>query len=137
MALVNMDNFKRSIIVGEESLKIINNVNVNNVNNSQSWWYPSKTGNKRILFCGTYPIGTSNGYSKVVYYISKFLGLKEDIDLTIYGFQNFNQTLGASIRNDIPSRVKLHDAFATEDPKRNGFGEKEIGDFIKKILKML
>jgi glycosyltransferase involved in cell wall biosynthesis len=135
MSLVNMDNFKRSIVVGEESLKIINNTNVNNItniNNSESWWFPSKTGNKRILFCGTYPIGTSNGYSKVVYYISKFLGLKEDVDLTIYGFQNFNQTLGASIRNDIPHRVKLHDAFATEEPKRNGFGEKEIGDFIKK-----
>ena len=30
--------------------------------------------------CGTYPIGTSNGYSKVVYYISKYLGKYENID---------------------------------------------------------
>ena len=56
---------------------------------------------------------------------------KKDIDLTIYGFQNFGATIGAAIRNDIPSRVKLHDAFATENPKRNGFGEKEIGNFLK------
>lgn len=96
-----------------------------------NWWKPSATGNKRIMLCGTYPIGTSNGYSKVVYYISKYLGQNEDIDLTVYGFQNFANTLGASIRQDIPQRVKIHDAYATEDPKRNGFGELEITDFIK------
>lgn len=89
---------------------------------------PKKT---RVLFCGTYPVGQSNGYSRVVYYISKYLGLKEDIDLTIYGFQNFRQAT-TSTRNDIPDTVKLHDAFATENPKRNGFGENEIADFLKK-----
>lgn len=88
-------------------------------------------GKTRILFCGTYPIGQSNGYSRVVYYIAKYLGLKTDIKLTIYGFQNFQQTLGAQLRNDIPSSVTLHDALATEDPKRNGFGDKEIGTFLK------
>jgi glycosyltransferase involved in cell wall biosynthesis len=97
-----------------------------------SWWKPSPNGKKRIMLCGTYPIGTSNGYSKVVYYISKYLGIYDDIELTIYGFQNFANTSGASIRNDIPPSVKIHDAFATEDPKRNGFGELEIADFIKK-----
>jgi glycosyltransferase involved in cell wall biosynthesis len=66
-----------------------------------------------------------------VYYISKFLGLKEDISLTIYGFQNFNQTAGGNTRTDIPSSVKLHDAGATENPKRGGFGDKEIGAFLK------
>jgi glycosyltransferase involved in cell wall biosynthesis len=85
----------------------------------------------RVLFCGTYPIGQSNGYSRVVYYIAKYLGLKEDINLTIYGFQNYNQTAGSSLRNDIPKSVKLHDAMATENPKRNGFGDKEIGQYLK------
>lgn len=131
-----LDIIKNSIIVGEDSLKNPNNIDIVNssniVNNNISTWKPSETGNKRILFCGTYPIGQSNGYSRVVYYISKYLGEKKDIDLTIYGFQNFGATIGASIRNDIPERVKLHDAFATEDPKRNGFGEKEIGSFLKK-----
>lgn len=86
----------------------------------------------RVLFCGTYPIGQSNGYSRVVYYISKYLGLKDDIELTIYGFQNYSQTAGSEQRNDLPPNLKLHDALATEDPKRNGFGEKEIGQFLKK-----
>jgi len=116
---------KNTIIIGDDTLKY-------NEIKSNSWWYPSKNGNKRIMICGTYPIGQTNGYSRVMYYISKFLGAKEDIDLTIYGFQNFNQALGQNvIRNEIPSRVKLHDAYETEQVKRNGFGEKEIGNYIK------
>lgn len=98
---------------------------------TENWWRPSANGKKRIMLCGTYPIGTSNGYSKVVYYISKYLGRYDDIELTIYGFQNFANTSGASIRSDIPATVKIHDAYATENPKRNGFGELEIGRFIK------
>lgn len=129
--LSNLPLTNSTIIVGEETLKDSLN-NSNKVLQSASWWKPSPNGNKRIMLCGTYPIGTSNGYSKVVYYISKYLGQYEDIDLTIYGFQNFANTSGASIRNDIPSRVKLHDAMAHENPRRNGFGELEIGDFIKK-----
>lgn len=89
-------------------------------------------GKTRVLFCGTYPIGQSNGYSRVVYYIAKYLGLKDDIKLTIYGFQNYQQTMGSQIRKDIPDSVTLHDALATESPQRNGFGEKEIGAFLKK-----
>lgn len=85
----------------------------------------------RVMFCGTYPIGQSNGYSRVVYYISKHLGLKKDIKLTIYGFQNYQQTHGSDQRNDIPSDVVLHDAMATEEPRRNGFGEKEIGTYLR------
>lgn len=90
-----------------------------------------KDGKVRVMLCGTYPIGQSNGYSRVVYYISKYLGLKEDIVLTIYGFQNYQQTQGAHTRKDIPSNVILHDALATENPKRNGFGEKEVGGYLR------
>jgi len=86
----------------------------------------------RVLFCGTYPIGQSNGYSRVVYYISKYLGRhEEDLQLTIYGFQNFKQTAGSEVRN-VPSNVILHDVFANENPKRHGFGEKEIATFLRK-----
>jgi glycosyltransferase involved in cell wall biosynthesis len=84
----------------------------------------------KVLFCGTYPIGQSNGYSRVVYYISKYLGLKEDIELTIYGFQNFKNTTAGG-RTDIPKNVIIHDAYATEDPKRSGFGDKEVAAYIK------
>jgi len=85
----------------------------------------------RVLFCGTYPIGQSNGYSRVVYYVSKYLGVKDDIQLTIYGFQNFKNTTSGG-RTDIPESVIIHDAYATEEPKRSGFGDKEIADYIKK-----
>ncbi|WP_396189487.1 glycosyltransferase family 4 protein [Flavobacterium sp.] len=122
-----------TIIVGEESLKE-QSVSISMTSpgsGSSSWWKPSVNGKKRIMLCGTYPIGTSNGYSKVVYYISKYLGVYDDIELTIYGFQNFANTSGANIRNDIPSRVKIHDAMTQENPRRNGFGELEIGKFIK------
>ena len=97
----------------------------------EKWWKPSSNGKKRVMLCGTYPIGTSNGYSKVVYYISKYLGTYDDLELTVYGFQNFANASGANIRNDIPPNVKVHDAYATENPKRNGFGELEISKFIK------
>ena len=97
----------------------------------QSWWHPSTNGNKRVMWCGTHPI-QSNGYSRVMYYISKYLGKYKDIELTIYGFQNFNNVGGQEVlRGDIPKNVIIHDAFANEDPKRSGFGEKEIGAYIK------
>ncbi len=96
-----------------------------------NWETPRKDGDKlRVMICGTYPIGQSNGYSRVMYYISKYLGRKEDIKLTIYGFQNYQQTAGSSQRNDIPPSVILHDALATENPKRQGFGEKEIIEYV-------
>lgn len=97
----------------------------------QNWWHPSKNGNKRIMWCGTHPI-QSNGYSRVMYYISKYLGKYKDIELTIYGFQNFNNVGGQDVlRGDIPKNVIIYDAFANEEPKRSGFGEKEIGSYIK------
>ena len=85
----------------------------------------------RVLFCGTHPIGQSNGYSRVTYYICKHLGVYDDIALTLYGFQKFAQTEGSDARNDIPPNVKLHDALATENPRRHGFGEKEIAGYIR------
>ena len=40
---------------------------------NNNWWYPSKNGKKRILWAGTH-IHQSNGYSRVMYYITKYLG---------------------------------------------------------------
>jgi glycosyltransferase involved in cell wall biosynthesis len=123
-----------SIIVGEytknEKKKFDIKTDLKEENNN-SWWYKSKNNKKRVMLCGTYPIGTSNGYSKVVYYICKEMEKYDDIELTIYGFQGINNTNGANIRNDISNKIKLHDAMATEDPRRNGFGEKEIGNYLK------
>jgi hypothetical protein len=84
---INKDNKKEETI-------IINNINdTNDINkdnkkeetiiNNINWWYPSVNGKKRILWAGTH-IHQSNGYSRVMYYITKFLGSYEDIELTIY-----------------------------------------------------
>jgi len=143
---IDLSHYLKNIIdVGEDTineLKNLNNINNttdiitkkaenDNINNC-GWWKPSINNKTRVMLCGTYPIGTSNGYSKVVYYISKYLGIYDDIELTIYGFQNFSNTNDINIRNDIPKTVILHDAMANENPKRKGFGELEIGDYIKK-----
>uniref|UniRef100_A0A6C0CEG7 Glycosyl transferase family 1 domain-containing protein n=1 Tax=viral metagenome TaxID=1070528 RepID=A0A6C0CEG7_9ZZZZ len=113
----------------KEKEQVQKNIN-NNLNNN--WWYPSKNGKKRILWAGTH-IHQSNGYSRVMYYITKYLGAYDDIELTIYGFQNFNHNQNQTfLRSDIHPSVVIHDAYASEEPKRNGFGEKEIGDYIKK-----
>jgi len=127
-----------SFISGQETLKerffenvpTLSYTNENIINGR--WWKPSENGKKRVMLCGTYPIAASNGYSKVVYYISKYLGGFDDIDLTVYGFQNFVKTNGENIRNDIPKNVKVHDAYLAEEPRRNGFGELEIASFLKK-----
>lgn len=126
--------FNNSIIVGEYSLKennIENILNKKEIILNNGWWYKSKNNKKRVMLCGTYPIGTSNGYSKVVYYICKYMEKYEDIELTIYGFQNVNNTKGSNIRNDISDKIILYDVMANENPKRNGFGEKEIGNYVK------
>ena len=73
--------FSKSIDVGDDTIvessecsecKVIQTGKEQSADN---WWYPSKNSKKRIMLCGTYPIGASNGYSKVVYYISKYLGI--------------------------------------------------------------
>jgi glycosyltransferase involved in cell wall biosynthesis len=108
-----------------------NSIFNNNTNVANGWWYPSKNGKKRILWAGTH-IHQSNGYSRVMYYIAKYLGNFDDIELTIYGFQNFNVCEGQKfIRNEINPNVTVYDAYENENPKRNGFGEKEIGNYIK------
>ena len=128
-----MNTFNNTIHVGENTIKNKEELVTKEVvsKNENSWWYKSKNNKTRIMLCGTYPIGTSNGYSKVVYYICKYLQKYNDIELTVYGFQNVNNTNGANIRNDLDN-VILYDVLANENPKRNGFGEKEIGNYIKK-----
>lgn len=93
---------------------------------------PAAPRRLRVLLAGTHPVGQTNGYSRITYNIAKYLGAHNDIQFTIYGFQKFNQTTaGPDARDDIPAGVILHDAYATEEPKRQGFGEKEFPDFLK------
>jgi glycosyltransferase involved in cell wall biosynthesis len=82
----------------------------------------------RVMICGTHP-QQYNGYSRVVYEICRRLGKKEDIELTIYGFQNFHQS--RTHREPMPNGVIVHDAAEAEPQKRAGFGEKEFGSYLK------
>ena len=129
-----MNTFNNTVHVGEQTIQnkeeLVTKEELVSINEN-SWWHNSNNNKTRIMLCGTYPIGTSNGYSKVVYYICKYLQKYNDIELTVYGFQNVNNTNGANIRNDLDN-VILYDVLANENPKRNGFGEKEIGSYIKK-----
>lgn len=83
----------------------------------------------RILFFGTHP-KQFNGYSKVVYEISKVMSLNKDVQLTVFGFQNFYES-SPGHRSDIPSNVMIYDAFANETPKSIGFGVAQIKDFVR------
>ena len=119
----------QSVVIGEYSIKeiVTNNKKVENVWNT-------KSDKLRILFCGTYPIGTTNGYSKITYYTSKYLGkYADEIELSIWGFQNYKQTSSA-IRTEIPDNVKLLDPLQMEKDNNiqgSGFGEKVIGQHLK------
>ena len=77
----------------------------------------------------------SNGYAKVCYYISKWLGRYKDISWNVWGFQNYNQVQsGNAIRNEIPDDVKIIDALKLEKEagvQGNGFGERVIGKHLK------
>lgn len=86
---------------------------------------PTKT---KVLFFGTHPL-QFNGYSKVVYELSKCLAKKDDIDLTIWGFQNYYKN--ERHRNDFPANVFVYDAWATEEPKAAGFGIEQIEAYVR------
>ncbi len=83
---------------------------------------------KKVLLFGTHP-RQFNGYSKVVYELAQCISKMEDIELTIYGFQNFYSN--AKHRVDLPANVKIYDAYANENPKVKGFGQREVEDFVK------
>ena len=127
--MINSPFIRNTVIVGEYSIRdlVEDKKKVDVV-----WEQPS---NKyRVLFCGTYP-KASNGYAKVCYYISKWLGNYKDISWNVWGFQNYNQVQsGNSIRNEIPETVNIIDALQLEKDsghQGNGFGERVIGKHLK------
>lgn len=83
---------------------------------------------KKVLLFGTHP-KQFNGYSKVVYELAQSLSKFDDIELTIFGFQNLNQT-GSKHRMDLSPKVKVYDAAANEVQKVRGFGQQEVVDFV-------
>jgi glycosyltransferase involved in cell wall biosynthesis len=81
---------------------------------------------KVLLFCTSFQ--SSNGYSQVGYEICKNFAARPDIQLTLYGFQNFGQI--PNHRMDFPKNVQVYDAFANETPKQAGFGVGQVKDFV-------
>lgn len=87
---------------------------------------------KKVILCGTHP-EQFNGYSKVVYELSRYLSSCVDIKLYIYGFQNFYDKNEHRIERKLPDNVEIYDVYANENPKAKGFGENLINDYILRI----
>lgn len=80
-----------------------------------------------VSIFGTHP-SQMNGYSKVVYELLQALSIKEDIQLSIFGFQNTN--VNNNHRKSMPSNVFIHDAAIHENPKSHGFGFEQVNCFL-------
>jgi len=82
----------------------------------------------RVLICGTHPY-QYNGYSKVVYELAAYLSVQPDIDLHIFGFQNYYKN-EEHIRERSLKNVTIYDAHKNEEPKSKGFGYSLIKDYV-------
>lgn len=87
---------------------------------------------RKVLLCGTHP-KQFNGYSKVVFELANELAKYDDIDLTIFAFQNFYSEDDHTKERQLPDHVKIFDAFAREEKGGKGFGEKLIKDFVEEL----
>ena len=86
----------------------------------------------RVVLCGTHP-SQYNGYSKVVYELSKYLGKCSDVDLTVFAFQNFYDRDEHHVERQLPPTVKVYDVCKFENPKNKGFGEALIVPFLQEV----
>jgi glycosyltransferase involved in cell wall biosynthesis len=86
----------------------------------------------KVVLFGTHP-KQFNGYSKVVYEISKVMAVNhKDIEFHVFGFQNFYAN--ERHRPDTPfSEVTIYDAFNNENPKQQGFGIEQIEKYVADI----
>jgi glycosyltransferase involved in cell wall biosynthesis len=83
----------------------------------------------RVLFFGTHP-NCFNGYCLITYNLAKELAKRKDIELSIYGFQNFYAHGEHMKERELPPNVYIYDAFANENPKQMGFGFDQVTDFV-------
>lgn len=84
----------------------------------------------RVLLAATH-FQQSNGYSRVSYELCARLARRDDIALTLYGFQK-DPARPQNAERSLPANVKVFDAFAAESPKRAGFNEAFFGEFLKR-----
>eukprot|EP00798_Chlamydomonas_sp_ICE-L_P010945 gene10945-17059_t len=83
----------------------------------------------KVVIFGTYP-NQFNGYSKVVYEISKVWDAP-DLELHIFGFLNMHNHPGH--RKDVPAHVVVFDALANESPRAQGFGVNCARDYVARV----
>lgn len=85
----------------------------------------------RVVFFATHP-GAHNGYSLIAYELIRRISKRPDVSLYWYGFQNVTKDKTRNNR-PLPDVEEVYDAMANEDPKANGFGMKQIPDYVKKV----
>jgi glycosyltransferase involved in cell wall biosynthesis len=86
----------------------------------------------RVLLCGTH-VAQNNGYSKVVYELSKRLSTYNDIDLHLFSFQKFYNNPQHEEERKLPDNVVIYDVYAHEEPKKSGFGDELIQEYVKEF----
>ena len=87
---------------------------------------------RKVILCGTHP-DQYNGYSKVMFELSKELSTYGDIELYIFGFQNFYKNTNHKTERSLPNVKEIYDAHDNENPKAKGFGETLIKDFVIRV----
>jgi glycosyltransferase involved in cell wall biosynthesis len=104
----------------------------------------------RVLFCGTH-IQQYNGYSKIIYEILHQLGDYNDLEITLFGFQNFYKNKHHSSIRKLNDNIVIFDPFKYESLTHkfyednnsnnnqiksmlyNGFGP----DYIKDVISLV
>jgi glycosyltransferase involved in cell wall biosynthesis len=86
----------------------------------------------KVVFFGTHP-ACFNGYCKITHNLALELAKKEDIELIVYGFQNFNSNMIHQKEREVPPNVYIYDAFHNEKQKHMGFGFEEVCDFTMNV----
>lgn len=82
-----------------------------------------------LLVFATHP-HAHNGYAKVVYNLIRNWHCP---NVALFGFQNFYPSDPLTSMRPLPTGLQIHDAFANEDPKREGFGIDQIDGVMQKF----
>jgi hypothetical protein len=84
----------------------------------------------RVLLVSTH-VDQTTGYSKVAYNLTQQIStLQPAVKLFHYGFQRHPGRVGL---RKVPKGVISYDAAAAEDPKEEGFGYKQLRDYIDTV----
>ena len=89
-------------------------------------------GTTKVLLFGTHP-SCYNGYCLVVYNLALELAKKKDIELTVFGFQNFYSNSAHNTERKLPPNVYMYDAYSSENPKSMGFGFEQVKDVVSTV----